>query len=54
VLSLDFHSKENDGTTGAEQKQLRVEVSENMLDSTNSKPDFMNTIITGDESWVYG
>ena len=25
-----------------------------MLDSTNSDPDFMNTIITGDESWVYG
>ncbi|UYV69968.1 hypothetical protein LAZ67_7001342 [Cordylochernes scorpioides] len=25
-----------------------------MLDSPNSDPDFMNTIITGDESWVYG
>ena len=25
-----------------------------MLDSTNSDPEFMNTIITGDESWVYG
>ena len=25
-----------------------------MLDSTNSDPDFMNTIITGDEFWVYG
>ena len=25
-----------------------------MLDPTNSDPDFMNTIITGDESWVYG
>jgi hypothetical protein len=24
-----------------------------MLDSTNSDPDFMNTIFTGDESWVY-
>ena len=22
--------------------------------STKSDPDFMNTIITGDESWVYG
>ena len=38
----------------AEQKQLRVEVSQDMLDSTNSDPDFLNTIITGDESWVYG
>ncbi|XP_049525005.1 protein GVQW3-like [Dermacentor silvarum] len=37
-----------------EQKQLRVEVSQDLLDSTNSDPDFMNTIITGDESWVYG
>jgi len=33
----------------AEQKQLRVEVSQDMLDSTNSDPDFLNTIITGDE-----
>jgi hypothetical protein len=24
-----------------------------MLDSTNSDPDFLNTIITVDESWVY-
>ncbi|XP_075543739.1 protein GVQW3-like [Dermacentor variabilis] len=38
----------------AEQKQLRVEASQGMLDSTNSDPDFMNIIITGDESWVYG
>ena len=25
-----------------------------MLDSTNSDSDFMNTTITGDESWAYG
>ena len=25
-----------------------------MLDSINSDPDFMNIVITGDESWVYG
>ncbi|XP_037509168.2 protein GVQW3-like [Rhipicephalus sanguineus] len=37
-----------------EQKQLRVEVSKDMLDFTSSDPNFMNTIITGDESWVYG
>ncbi|XP_049528128.1 histone-lysine N-methyltransferase SETMAR-like [Dermacentor silvarum] len=36
------------------QKQLRVEVSQDTLDSTNSDPDFISTIITGDESWVYG
>ena len=38
----------------ADQKQLRVEVSQDILDSTNSNPDFMNTIITSDKSWVYG
>jgi hypothetical protein len=27
---------------------------QNLLDYTNSDPDLMNTIITGDESWVYG
>ena len=25
-----------------------------MLDSTNSDPDFMNTIITVDEFWMHG
>ena len=53
MLSSDFHCKENDGTTEAVQKQLCVEVSQDMLDSTNSDPDFMNTIITGDELLVY-
>ncbi|XP_037515701.1 protein GVQW3-like [Rhipicephalus sanguineus] len=36
------------------QKQLRVEVSQDMLDLTSSDPNFMNIVITGDESWVYG
>ena len=54
MLSSDFHCKENDGTTGAAQKQLLVEISQDLLDSTNSDPEFMNTIITGDKSWVYG
>ena len=31
-----------------------VEVSQDMQDSANSDPDFMNTIITGDKSWMYG
>ncbi|XP_070382490.1 protein GVQW3-like [Dermacentor albipictus] len=34
------------------QTQLRVEVSQDMPDSTNSDPDFTNTIFPGDESWV--
>ena len=46
MLSSDFHYKEKDGTTGAEQKQLRVEISKDMLDSTNSDLNLMNIIIT--------
>ncbi|XP_075539839.1 protein GVQW3-like [Dermacentor variabilis] len=34
-------------------EQLRVEVSQGMLDSTNSDPDFMNIPIAGDEAWVH-
>jgi hypothetical protein len=34
--------------------QKHFSIEREMLDSTNSDPDFMNTIITGDESWVYG
>ncbi|XP_077553572.1 protein GVQW3-like [Haemaphysalis longicornis] len=36
------------------QKQLRVVVPLDMLNSTNSDPDFVHTIFTGDESWVCG
>jgi hypothetical protein len=34
VLLSDFHCKENDRMTGAAQTQLRIEVSQDMLDST--------------------
>ena len=37
-----------------EQKQLPLEVSHNMLDYTNSNPEFLNIVTTGDETWVYG
>jgi hypothetical protein len=37
-----------------EQKQLRLEVAQDMLDSANSDPEFLNIVTTGDESWVYG
>jgi histone-lysine N-methyltransferase SETMAR len=37
-----------------EQKQLRLEVSQDMLDYANSDPEFLNIVITGDESCVYG
>ena len=35
-------------------KQQVLFLYQDMLDSKNSDPDFMNIIITGDESWVYG
>ena len=37
-----------------EQKQLHLEVAQDMLDSANSDPEFLNIVTTGDESWVYG
>jgi histone-lysine N-methyltransferase SETMAR len=37
-----------------EQKQLRLEVSLDMLDYANSDPEFLNIMTTGNESWVYG
>ena len=35
------------------ESQPYTQDSQDMLDSTNSDPDFMNIIITGDESWLY-
>ena len=37
-----------------QQKELRKEISEDMLDLANHDPEFIKTIITGDETWVYG
>ena len=37
-----------------QQKELRKEISEDMLDLANHEPEFIRTIITGDETWVYG
>jgi hypothetical protein len=37
-----------------EQKQRHLEIAQDMLDNANSNPNFLNTVITGDESWVYG
>ena len=36
------------------QKQLHLEVSQDLLDYANSVPEFLNIVTTGDESWVYG
>jgi hypothetical protein len=37
-----------------EQKQIRLEVAQDVPDSANSDLEFLNIMTTGDESWVYG
>jgi AraC-like DNA-binding protein len=37
-----------------EQQQLRLEVARDMLECANGDPEFLKTVITGDETWVYG
>jgi histone-lysine N-methyltransferase SETMAR len=37
-----------------EQKQLCLEIARDMLGNANSDPNFLNTVIAGDETWVYG
>jgi len=37
-----------------EQKQLRLEIAQDMLDCVESDSNFLYTVITGDESWVNG
>jgi len=37
-----------------EQKQLRLEITQDMLDCVERDSNFLNTMITGEESWVYG
>ena len=37
-----------------QQKQQRLDIAQDMLNCANSDSDFMKTIITGDETWVYG
>ena len=37
-----------------QQKEPQKEISEDMLDLANHDPEFIKTIITGDETWVYG
>jgi hypothetical protein len=37
-----------------EQQQLCLEVTQDMLECANRDPEFLKTMITGDETWVYG
>ena len=36
------------------QKQLRMDISQEMLTTFNDNPDLLKKVITGGESWVYG
>lgn len=37
-----------------EQKEHRLQVSQELLNLAENDPDLLNRVITGDESWVYG
>jgi hypothetical protein len=37
-----------------EQQQLRLEVARDIMECANGDPEFMKTVIPGDETWVYG
>lgn len=37
-----------------EQQRVRYEVAEDLLQTCDAIPDYLDTIITGDETWVYG
>ena len=37
-----------------QQKELHVEIAQGLLDCANNGLEFTKTIITGDETWVYG
>ena len=37
-----------------DQKENRVEISQELLASTNGNENFLKNIITGDETWIYG
>jgi hypothetical protein len=36
-----------------EQQQLQLEVVRDMLECANGDPEFLKTVITGDETWMY-
>ena len=36
-----------------QQKELHVEITQDMLDCANNDLEFLKIIITGDETWVY-
>jgi hypothetical protein len=37
-----------------EQQQLCLKVTQDMLECANGDPEFLKTVVTGDETWMYG
>jgi len=37
-----------------DQKENRIEISQELLANANGRENFLKNIITGDETWVYG
>ena len=37
-----------------EQKQVCLDIVQDLLQTTNDNPKYLNTVITGNKSWVYG
>ena len=37
-----------------DQKQRRVDIAQELLNEVNNDPELLKTVITGDETWVYG
>ncbi|XP_018346773.1 PREDICTED: histone-lysine N-methyltransferase SETMAR-like [Trachymyrmex septentrionalis] len=37
-----------------DQKQHRVDIAQELLNEVNNDPELLKTVITGDETWVYG
>ena len=36
------------------QKQVHLDIAQDLLQTTDDNPVYLNSVITGDESWVYG
>jgi AraC-like DNA-binding protein len=59
ILTEDLHmcrlvAKFVSNLLSQEQQQLRLEVARDMLKRANRDPEFLKTMITGDDRWVYG
>jgi hypothetical protein len=59
ILTEDLHmcrvvAKFVPNLLSQEQQQLHFEVTQDMVECAKGDPEFLKTVITGDETWVYG